>query len=122
MKYKNTPMVVGISLALSSFINPAPLYAQVEQLLEEVIVTGTRSQKARSVSDSPVPVDVLSGEDFNSQGNSIDITDGLRSMVPSYTATPLSGSPTSTTERRNLRQADFSARYLTGPVSYTGQW
>jgi iron complex outermembrane receptor protein len=103
MKYKNTPMVVGISLALSSFINPAPLYAQVEQLLEEVIVTGTRSQKARSVSDSPVPVDVLSGEDFNSQGNSIDITDGLRSMVPSYTATPLSGDGSAFVRPTSLR-------------------
>jgi len=32
-------------------------------MLEEVITTGTRSTKPRSAADSPVPVDVLSGED-----------------------------------------------------------
>ncbi|MCZ6831690.1 MAG: TonB-dependent receptor, partial [Gammaproteobacteria bacterium] len=60
-------------------------------VLEEVIITGSRSQKPRSVTDSPVPVDVFSSEDFNSLGNSQDITDNLKSLVPSYTATPATG-------------------------------
>ncbi|MFT4822520.1 MAG: iron complex outermembrane receptor protein [Cryomorphaceae bacterium] len=60
-------------------------------VLEEVIITGTRSLKARSASDSPVPVDVLSSEEFNSMGNVADITDNLKSLVPSFTATPATG-------------------------------
>ncbi|MEH6568659.1 MAG: TonB-dependent receptor [Halioglobus sp.] len=91
MKIKRTPMVVAISMAIASITNSAPLFAQVDQVLEEVIVTGTRSMKARSASDSPVPVDVLNSEEFNSMGNVADITDNLKSLVPSFTATPATG-------------------------------
>jgi len=59
--------------------------------IEEVIVLGSRSAKARSAADSPVPVDVISGEDFSALGNGADITDNLQSLVPSYTATPATG-------------------------------
>ena len=91
MVIKRTPMVVAISMAIASITNSAPLLAQVDQVLEEVIVTGTRSMKSRSASDSPVPVDVLNAEEFNSMGNVADITDNLKSLVPSFTATPATG-------------------------------
>jgi iron complex outermembrane recepter protein len=35
-----------------------------------------------------VPVDVISGEDFSALGNTADITDNLKALIPSYTATP----------------------------------
>ncbi|MEH6583160.1 MAG: TonB-dependent receptor [Halioglobus sp.] len=91
MNIKRTPMVVAISMAIASFTNPAQLFAADEGLLEEVIVTGTRSQKERTVSDSPVPVDVLNSEEFNSMGNNADITDNLKALVPSYSATVATG-------------------------------
>ncbi len=91
MNRNKTPLFVAVSMAIASFTNPAQLFAQEETVLEEVIVTGTRSLKARSASDSPVPVDVLSSEEFNSMGNVADITDNLKSLVPSFTATPATG-------------------------------
>lgn len=50
--------------------------------LEEIIVTGTRA-KERSATDSPAPIDVISGEDFTNQGDT-DLSNLLRNIVPSY--------------------------------------
>jgi iron complex outermembrane receptor protein len=61
------------------------------QIMEEVITIGSRSQKPRTATDSPVPIDVFSGEQFTSLGNNADITDNLKTLVPSYTATPATG-------------------------------
>ncbi len=52
-----------------------------EPVLEELVVTGTR-REARSVYESSVPIDVISGEDFRNQGGS-DLTALLRNVVPS---------------------------------------
>lgn len=91
MNFKNAPMFMAVTAAIA-LSQTAQVSAQDEQAsLEEVIVTGTRSQKARTVADSPVPVDVLSSEEFNSLGNNADITDNLKALVPSYTATPATG-------------------------------
>ena len=43
--------------------------------VEEVVVLGTRSNKPRSVTDSTVPVDVISADDMNASGNTADLTD-----------------------------------------------
>ncbi len=91
MNFKHTPMLLAVTAVIASFTQPTTVVAQEEGMLEEVIVTGTRSQKPRSATDSPVPVDVLSAEDFNSLGNSQDLTDNLKALVPSYTATPATG-------------------------------
>lgn len=62
-----------------------------ERVIEEVVTIGSRSQKPRTATDSPVPVDVFSGEEFTSLGNNADITDNLKTLVPSFTATPATG-------------------------------
>ncbi|MEO1086282.1 MAG: TonB-dependent receptor plug domain-containing protein, partial [Acidobacteriota bacterium] len=49
---------------------------------EEIVVTGTRA-RPRSVVESTVPIDVISVEDFNSQGSS-DVQEKLRTLVPSF--------------------------------------
>jgi iron complex outermembrane receptor protein len=49
---------------------------------ETIIVTGTRVA-GRSAADSPVPVDVISGEEFR-QNASTDVQDMLRTSVPSF--------------------------------------
>lgn len=50
--------------------------------IEEVVVVGTRA-KPRSVTDSTVPVDVISNEAFDSQAGS-DMSNLIRSVVPSF--------------------------------------
>ena len=55
--------------------------SQVE-LLEEVVVTGSR-RAPRSVFDSAAPIDVVSGSDFVHQGET-DLSSLLRNVVPSY--------------------------------------
>ena len=52
-----------------------------EDVLEEVVTTGTRS-KARVVQDAPAPIDVIFGDDFVNQGDS-DLGNLLRNIVPS---------------------------------------
>ncbi len=72
------------------------------QVIEEVVSIGTRG-KPRSVSDSTVPVDVISEEDFNMLGNGADITDNLKALVPSYTATPATGDGSAFVRPTSLR-------------------
>jgi len=75
---------------LTASIAPA-MAAEEEVVMEEVVTLGSRSNKPRSATDSPVPIDVISADDFNAGGNSADITDNLKSLVPSFTATPATG-------------------------------
>ena len=49
---------------------------------EEIVVTGSRAQP-RSVTESMVPVDVLTAEEFVRQGDT-DVSNLLRTLVPSY--------------------------------------
>ncbi len=58
-------------------------------MLDEIVVTGTRA-KARTAIESPVPIDLFRNEEIERQGNG-DITETLKNMIPSYTATPLTG-------------------------------
>ena len=51
-------------------------------ILEELVVIGSRAQP-RSVAESAVPIDVVTGEDFVKQGDT-DVQNLLRDMVPSY--------------------------------------
>ncbi|MGI9236231.1 MAG: TonB-dependent receptor plug domain-containing protein [Woeseiaceae bacterium] len=53
-----------------------------DDTIDEVVTTGTRS-RARSVEDSPAPVDVLSGDYFRDQGGT-DLSNLVRNIVPSY--------------------------------------
>lgn len=93
MQFKYAPMFAAVAAAVSISYSGQSLAQNqsAQEQLEEVIVTGTRSIKPRTVSDSPVPVDVLNSEEFNSLGNTVDITDNLKALIPSYTATPATG-------------------------------
>ena len=51
-------------------------------MIEEIVTTGTRARE-RSVSESMVPIDVISAEDFSNQGDT-DLSNLLRTVVPSY--------------------------------------
>ncbi|MEO0998609.1 MAG: TonB-dependent receptor plug domain-containing protein, partial [Pseudomonadota bacterium] len=70
-----------------------PALAQ-SQAIEEVVVTGTRA-RPRSVTESMVPIDVISADDFVNQGDT-DLSNLLRTVVPSYSvnAQPISDAAT----------------------------
>ncbi|NND43796.1 MAG: TonB-dependent receptor [Xanthomonadales bacterium] len=72
-------------------------------VVEEVITTGTRSSRPRTAADSPVPIDVLSGDAFDAFGGTNDVTDNLKALVPSYTATPLTGDGSAFVRPTSLR-------------------
>ena len=68
----------GVALPVAT-----PALAQdEEQLVEELVVVGSR-RRDRSAADSPVPVDVIGGEDFRNQGDT-DMDSLLAALVPSY--------------------------------------
>jgi len=79
--------------------------AQTEdELIEEVVTVGSRNTtKPRSVTDSTVPIDVFSGADIAALGNTADITDSLKTLVPSYTATPATGDGSAFVRATSLR-------------------
>ena len=74
-----------------------------EKDVEVVTVVGSRSQKPRSAADSPVPVDVLNAGDLEAMGGTVDLTDSLKNMVPSYTATPATGDGSAFVRPTSLR-------------------
>jgi iron complex outermembrane receptor protein len=77
--------------------------AQDDEAIEEIKTIGSRSAKPRSASDSTVPVDVISGDDFNSVGGTADLTDNLKALVPSYTASPATGDGSAFVRPTSLR-------------------
>ena len=68
----------------------APL-SQAQELIEELVVIGSRNAEARSAHQSTAPVDLLLGAQLRRLGNAADLTDNLRALVPSYNASIASG-------------------------------
>ena len=79
MKRKTLSCAVMAVIAGSMVL---PVMPAVAEELEEVAVTGVRG-KPRSVSDSPVPVDVFGAEVLESVSYT-DTNDVLKTLVPSY--------------------------------------
>jgi iron complex outermembrane receptor protein len=73
---------LAVAVAAHAALLAAPAIQAQDELLEEVIITGTRMAD-RSAADSPVPVDVISGSDFR-VNSSTDVQDMLRTQVPSF--------------------------------------
>ena len=61
---------------------PQQSSAQEEEMIEEIVTTGTR-RADRSAADSPVPIDVIGAAEFT-QASSSDVQDLLRTAVPPY--------------------------------------
>ena len=95
---------ISASILASMLLAPSAS-AQEDGLtaLEEVVVLGSRRQQPRSVTASPVPVDVISGEQFSRTGNTADATDNLLATVPSFNATTASGDSDSFSRPVSLR-------------------
>ena len=95
--------------ALAAVVASAGLSSQValaqadDEVYEEIVTIGTRSAKPRSARDSTVPIDVISGDEFNALGGTADLTDNIRALVPSYTATPATGDGSAFVRPTSLR-------------------
>jgi len=101
MNHPKKLLAVAVALVASGFA-PATTMAQ-DDVIEEIVTTGSRSQKARTASDSTVPIDVLSEDDMSAMGNTADLTDNIRALVPSYTATPATGDGSAFVRPTSLR-------------------
>ena len=80
----NLRLALLASLSVLPFAAPAAAQGTSADAPEEqvIIVTGTRST-ARTVEDSPVPVDVLSGETLT-EGGQVETNKILNKLVPSF--------------------------------------
>ncbi|MBA6335704.1 TonB-dependent receptor [Colwellia sp. BRX8-7] len=89
-----------LTLAVSIALGTAPAYAEENSSkvkvkdVERIAVVGSRSAP-RSVADSPVPIDIIGGEDLEKMGSS-DMLDQLVGSVPSFNvhANPISDAAT----------------------------
>jgi iron complex outermembrane receptor protein len=75
-------LYVAVVSALGGALSTPALAQSDDEAIEEVVVTGTRS-RARSVTESAVPIDVITADDFINQGDT-DLSNLLRTVVPSY--------------------------------------
>ena len=90
--FKPIALALGIAVPLSLGTVSGAMAQEEEQEdeemlegivdVEELVVTGSRAQ-SRTVTDSPVPIDVISADEFAKQGGA-DLADLIRNVVPSY--------------------------------------
>jgi iron complex outermembrane receptor protein len=73
---------IGLVLGTSSAFAAGEDDGAKKEKIEKIAVTGSRAAP-RSVSDSAVPIDVISGEEFARQGVT-DMTSLLQNVVPSF--------------------------------------
>ncbi len=88
----NVPKSFRWLLSVSAAILAVPALGPVamaqedsDETIEEIITTGTRRAE-RTVAESSVPIDVISGREFENMGTT-DLDDMLRNTVPSYNVT-----------------------------------
>ncbi len=93
MKLKNNTLNQAIKFALATttaglFISGSAIAAdeqsevKVNKNVEKIAVVGTRSAP-RSIGDSPVPIDIIGGEELEKSGNT-DMLELLKGSVPSF--------------------------------------
>jgi len=105
MKKKSVSFGVLAALLATGGLSSQAAIAQDDddEFIEEIVTTGSRSAKPRSAGDSPVPVDVINADDFTAMGNTADLTDNLKALVPSFTATPATGDGSAFVRPTSLR-------------------
>lgn len=59
--------------------------------VEELVVIGSLSDTPRTVEDSTAPIDFFNADELLTTGNTADITDNLRALVPYFNASMASG-------------------------------
>ncbi|MET1255757.1 TonB-dependent receptor plug domain-containing protein [Aliikangiella maris] len=69
---------------------------------QAIVIVGTRFV-GRTIADSPVPVDLISATEISSVAGGGDLTDNMRTLVPSFNATPLTGDGSAFVRPTSLR-------------------
>ncbi|NQY63171.1 MAG: TonB-dependent receptor [Alteromonadaceae bacterium] len=95
-----------LPLFIGSASHTAMAYGAEEVIkdeFEKISIIGSRSMKERSIADSPVPVDLIQSEDLNAIGGTADMTDNLKALIPSYTASPATGDGSAFVRSTSLR-------------------
>ena len=83
MKLSYRETLLGCTAALAMCLTgTSAAQAQEDETEDRIIVTGVRGQ-ARTVSDSPVPVDVIGSDELEAVPYT-DTNDIIRTLVPSY--------------------------------------
>lgn len=98
-------LVQSLYVSLIGAVCSTPAIAQQQEATKdtEVISVIGRSAVPRTVKESPVPVDIVTAEEFNGVGNAGDVTDNLKALIPSYTATPATGDGSAFVRPTSLR-------------------
>lgn len=100
-------VIFRLLVPIAALVLPSVVIAQQDtsdEVIEEVITVGSRNAaKPRTASDSPVPIDVLDAENFNAMGSTADLTDNMKALVPSYTASPATGDGSAFVRPTSLR-------------------
>ena len=82
LKKNNLAMAVSAALGLgTAAVMPSVAFAQEDQLVEEVVITGSRIQKANLVSSSPVTQ--IDAQEIKFQGN-VRVEDMMRNLPQVY--------------------------------------
>ncbi|WND02678.1 TonB-dependent receptor [Temperatibacter marinus] len=103
---KSTKYLMSASLGAMLISQPQMVMAQDSDeaaAAEEIAVIGSRSKKPRTATDSPVPIDVFGANQINEMGNAADMTDNLKALVPSFTASPATGDGSAFVRPTSLR-------------------
>ena len=83
-----SPLSAALLLALGG-----EALAASDPTLSTVVVTGVRGSQQRTVTDSPAPVDVISGEQLKTSGQN-GLKDMLTRLLPSFNAPTINGGGT----------------------------
>ena len=102
MKAVLVPILLGAASQAAIAQEPAQT-PNASDNVEKISIIGSRSLKERSVMDSPVPVDIITASDLNAVGGAADLTDNLKALIPSYTATPATGDGSAFVRPTSLR-------------------
>lgn len=76
------PTAIALGLLVPAGFAPLALAQQADEMVEEIVTIGSRRPQ-RSNTDSSVPVDVISGDEFVNMGFA-DMDDMLKTAIPSY--------------------------------------
>lgn len=96
------PTAIALALLAPAAYTPMVFAQQADSDVEEIVTIGSRRPQ-RSASDSSVPIDVISGDEFNNMGFA-DLNEMLKTSVPSFNVSRNSISDAATLVRpANLR-------------------
>jgi len=99
--FRHTTIFLALMSAGGAFAQSAPLQADAAQVLDSVILTGTR-QAGLKAADSPAPIQILDASTLGRTGQP-DLISALVQNVPSFTSEAKGGDAAALTQAVRLR-------------------